>query len=134
MKKSVLFYQIGSIAFILLGLLHIMAHFTAPEDTALNELLNNMQAFKIELFGEHNLLKFYLGFSLMMGCLLSAIGVLNLSYSKSINKISVYVNIVICSIAFIISFNYFHLLAYGSVLISLFSFCLCLILYKNQNS
>ena len=134
MKKSVLFYQIGSIAFILLGLLHIMAHFTTPGDTALNELLNNMQAFKIELFGEHNLLKFYLGFSLMMGCLLSAIGVLNLSYSKSINKISVYVNIVICSIAFIISFNYFHLLAYGFVLISLFSFCLCLILYKNQNS
>ena len=112
MKKPVLFYQIGSIAFILLGLLHIMAHFTTPEDTALNELLNNMQAFKIELFGEHNLLKFYLGFSLMMGCLLSAIGVLNLSYSKSINKISVYVNIVICSIAFIISFNYFHLLAW----------------------
>ncbi len=130
MKKSILFHQIGSITFIALGLLHIMAHFTTPEDVSLNELLNNMQSFKIELFGEHNLLKFYLGFSLMMGFLLSAYGLINLSFSKLINKNHIYINIFISSIAFIIAFNYFHLLAYGFVLISLLSYSFSLLQFK----
>ena len=134
MKKSIILYRIGAIVFILLGLLHLMAHFTMPDDNSLNELLKDMEDYKIEMMGEHNLLKFYMGFSIMMGFLLTALGLVNFIFSKSITKGSIYTNVLISAIGFIIAFNYFHVLAYGFIFIALISYSCSLIFYKKAVS
>ena len=133
MKKSITFFRIGSIILILLGAIHLMAHFTMrPSDAALDKLLADMENYKIELLGEHNLLKFYFGFSVMMGFLLIALGILNLFFSKLINKAAIYATIIILVIAFIIAFNYFHVLAFGFIFISILCYIISLIVYHRN--
>jgi len=66
-------FKIGAWAFIALGVLHLLAHiFGRPNDPISIKLLQDMENCKINMLGEHNFLKFYNGFSIMMGVLLSS--------------------------------------------------------------
>lgn len=119
-------YKLGSIAFILLGFLHLTAHFMGglKPDSKLIILLNDMNGYKIQLLGEHSLLKFHNGFSIMMGFLLSSLGVQNLIASKSINKNYLTSSIVITGISLMISVLFFHLLAIGFISFSFICYIL----------
>jgi hypothetical protein len=80
-------------------------------DKEILDILSKMADYKIQLFGEHNLLKFHTGFSFMMGFLLSAFGFQNLMVVNSINKKSLISIMIITAIALVLSIVYFHLLA-----------------------
>jgi|GEM_PF-3454685 len=126
----------GALAFILLGILHLLAHFFGkPNDPILDKLLIDMQNFKINLMGEHSLLKFYNGFSIMMGFLLSAFGIQTFLLAKEIldNKNAFISIIVISIIAFVIAVMFFHILAFGFIFISSVCFTIAFIKNKFQN-
>jgi hypothetical protein len=115
----------GAIAFILLGILHLLFHFWGkPNDPMLDKLLLDMQNFQINLMGEHSFLKFHNGFSIMMGFLLSAFGIQNFLLAKEIlnNKTAFLSLIIITAIAFVIAVMFFHILAFGFIFISLVCF------------
>lgn len=119
-------YKIASVLFIALGILHIIAHLmgTLNPDKSVLDIFNQMADYKIQLFGEHNLLKFHTGFSFMMGFLLSAFGFQNLMVANSINKKSLISILIITVIALVLSIVYFHLLATTFVFISLVGYIL----------
>ena len=114
-------FKAVSIAFILLGLLHLMAHFRMTVGQEPNQLMIDMQNFKIDLFGEHSLLKFHSGFSIMMGFLISAFGLQNLLCADFIlhNRKALLSTILISAAASGLAIAYFHILAYGFILFSL---------------
>jgi hypothetical protein len=123
-------YKAGSIAFILLGIAHLsVSALRAPENPQLAQLLADMQNYKIEMFGSHNMLKFHNGFSLMMGFLLSSFGVQNLVLSEfiAINRKAQWTTAVITIIALVIAFIYFHILAYGFIFFSLICYSIPLL-------
>ncbi len=119
-------YKIASISFIALGMLHITAHVIGNlnPDKATIAILNQMANHKIQLFGEHSLLKFQTGFSLMMGFLLSAFGIQNLMVEDMVNKKYLISTIIITAIALVLSITYFHLLATAFIFISLICYTL----------
>lgn len=128
MNKQTLI-KAGSIAFVLLGIAHLsVTAMGAPESEQLTRLLADMQNYKINLFGEHDLLKFHNGFSLMMGFLLSSFGVQNfvLSEAIAVNHKAQWTTVVITAIALVISILYFHLLADGFILFSLICYSISL--------
>lgn len=124
------FFKAGAIAFILLGFLHLSAHFGMDKNAEASQLMLDMQSFKIQLFGEHDLLKFHNGFSIMMGFLISAFGLQNLLCAKFIteNKKVLLASIGISLVSFIIAFIFFHILAYSFILFSLGCFSVTAIL------
>ncbi|MFY0688591.1 MAG: hypothetical protein JXQ90_15560 [Cyclobacteriaceae bacterium] len=99
-----------------LGIIHLVAHFALPANTQEGtELMNKMQTFEIQLFGMHNLLKFHQGFSIMMGFLLIVFGI-SIHMTKTVwleCKYKLAVLVVLMIMAMVITFVYFHLLAYG---------------------
>jgi hypothetical protein len=119
-------YKIASIAFIVLGVLHTIAHIVGQLnlDEASLVVLNNMANHKIQLLGEHSLLKFHTGFSLMMGFLLSVFGIQNLLVTKTLNKKYLISTIIITGIALILSIAYFHVLATSFIFTSLICYIL----------
>jgi hypothetical protein len=119
-------YKIASIAFIVLGVLHTIAHIVGQLnlDEASLVVLNNMANHKIQLLGEHSLLKFHTGFSLMMGFLLSVFGIQNLLVTKTLNKKYLISTIIITGIALILSIAYFHILATSFIFTSLICYIL----------
>jgi len=120
-------YRSGSIALILLGLLHLFSYLllaNKPSDAVLAALLNDMNNYKIQFFGSHSLLKFHKGFSIMMGVLISAFGVQNLIASKGLTKSYLVPSMVITGIALILSVSYFHLLPISFLSFSLLCYCL----------
>ena len=129
MNKQTLI-KAGSIAFVLLGIAHLsVTAMGAPESEQLTRLLADMQSYKINLFGEHDLLKFHNGFSLMMGFLLSSFGAQNfvLSEAIAVNRKAQWTTVVITAIALVISILYFHLFADAFILFSLVCYGLVLI-------
>ena len=84
--------------------------------------------------GEHSLLKFHNGFSIMMGFLLSAFGIQNFLLAKEIlnNKTAFISIIVITAIAFVIAVMFFHILALGFILFSLVCFTVAFFMNKSQ--
>lgn len=117
MNKLTLF-KAGSIAFMLLGLIHLMAHFGMTMKQEPNQLMMDMESYKIHLFGEHSLLQFHIGFSIMMGFMLAAFGLQNLLCAKFItqHRGALFSSIVISAVSFVLAFTYFHVLAYGFIL------------------
>lgn len=117
-------YKAGAITFIILGLLHLNAHFGMGGDEKASQLMLEMEAYKIQLFGEHNLLKFHNGFSIMMAFLFSAWGLQNFFGAESIlkSKKALYSSIFTAAVSFVIAFIYFHVLAYAFILFSLVCF------------
>lgn len=127
-------FKAGAIAFILLGLLHLMAHFGMMVREEPNQLMMDMEAFKIQLFGELSLLQFHIGFSIMMGFLIVAFGLQSLLCAKFItqNKGALFSSLVISAISFLIAFTYFHVLAYGFILFSTACFTLTAFLREEE--
>ena len=126
MSKTTL-YKAGSIAFILLGILHLLAALTGvPNDPQAVQLMTAMQNYKINLFGQHDLFTFHTGFSLMMGFLLSAFGMQNLVLAEAIakNLKAQWTTLMITMIALVISLIYFHLLADAFIFFSLVCYML----------
>lgn len=117
MNKLIIF-KAGAIAFLLLGLLLLFAHFGMARNGDASQLMLDMQAYKIQLFGEHSLLKFHNGFSIMMGFLMAAFGLQSLLCAKFItqNKGALLTNLLVVIISVGIAFTYFHVLAYGFIL------------------
>ena len=127
-------FKTGAIALILLGILHLLAHTLGkPSDPVLDRLLLEMQNYKISLMGEHNILKFHTGFSIMMGFLISALGIQNFLLAKEIlaNRMVFASVIMISAIAFMIAIMYFHILAYGFILFSLA--CSTIAFFRNKS-
>ena len=126
-------FKTGAIALIALGIIHLLAQFLGkPTDPAAEKLMLDMQNFKINLMGEHSVLQFYNGFSIMMGFLLSAIGLQHFLLAKEIltNRYALSGSIFSTAIAFVIAAVYFHILAYGFLLISLV--CFTLVFLRNK--
>lgn len=119
-------YKTASILFIVLGILHTIAHIAGnlKHDQASIVLINQMANHKIQLLGEHSLLKFHTGFSLMMGLLLSSFGIQNLLVAKILNKKYLLSTIIITIFALILSILYFHILATMFILLSLIGYIL----------
>lgn len=114
-------FQTGSIALIVLGLLHLMVHFGMALNHEPTQLMLDMQNYKIHMFGEHSLLKFHSGFSIMMGFMISAFGLQNLLCARFIlaNQTALFSTLFISVISFGIALVYFHILAYGFILFTL---------------
>lgn len=113
-------FKAGSIAFIILGLLHLLAHFGMTISQQPNQLIIDMQNYQINLFGKHSLFEFYNGFSIMMGFILAAFGLQNFFCAKFIlqHKNALFSSLLISFVSFIIALIYFHMLAYGFILFS----------------
>lgn len=128
-------FKTGAIAFILLGIIHLLAQtFGKPDDPTLDRLLLDMQNYKIHLMGDHDLLKFHHGFSIMMGFLLSVFGFQNYLLAKEIlsnNKILLSV-LAISLIAFIIAVLFFHVLAFSFIAFSFVCFLIAFLKQKTQ--
>lgn len=123
-------FKTGTIALILLGIIHLGAHFgmTPPDDA--KELLEDMNSYTIELMGNHSLMKFHNGFSVMMGFLLSAFGLILYQLRTAIlaSRSVLLTVFLITVIGFGISFMFFHVLAYGFFLFS--TICFAYTLFK----
>ncbi|HSY60753.1 MAG TPA: hypothetical protein VK796_02705 [Cytophaga sp.] len=129
-------FKVGSIAFVVLGILHIAVQALGilSRSASTIAMKHSMEMHKINLIGEHNLLQFYLGFSFMMGFLLSAFGVQNLLIVNTLNKKICIVTIGFTSIGLLISILYFHLLATSFILFSLICYIISYrILMKSYN-
>jgi hypothetical protein len=120
------FFQAGAITFILLGLLHLSAHFGMDKNEEASQLMLDMEALKIQLFGEHDLLKFHNGFSLMMGFMLAAYGLQQLLCAEFIlqSKKALLSCIMITAFSLLIALLFFHILAYGLIAVSLGCFAI----------
>jgi len=93
-------FKAGSIAFIVLGTLHIVVQVLGSFSQSATRIAirHTMEMHKINLIGEHNLLQFYLGFSFMMGFLVCVVGTQNLLLAHILNKKICIVTIVFTSI------------------------------------
>lgn len=75
MQRHRLFYRIGSWAFILLGVGHLVTQWFAPRTAEQEAILEVMRNFAVRLPGsEGNLYLYHVGFSSTMGVLLIAYG------------------------------------------------------------
>lgn len=104
----------GSVLLILLGFLHLMAMLKPlPENPALKNLRTSMKEYQIHFMGDHSLLKFHIGFSVMMGFLIIALGLQSffLSQELSVNKRALISLTIITLLACILTICFFHLLA-----------------------
>jgi hypothetical protein len=123
--NNIRIFKLGSGAFIFLGIMHILTQLAGkPLDPDLDLVLLAMQNYKIQLLGDHSLLEFYTGFSLIMGSLLSAYGVQNFVLAQEIvaNK-KIFISIIISTLfILVLAILFIHILAYGFILFSLFCF------------
>ena len=124
-------YKIGSIAFVILGALHLAAHFAGSQNPNADTqaVLNQMQALKIDLFGQHDLLKFHNGFSIMMGVLLAVFGLQNFIIADAATKNYQLSSILISIVLLLLSILYFHILATAFIFSSLVCY---LVSYKKR--
>lgn len=130
------FYLIGSWALTILGIGHLIGHFTIPKTAEAMVLADSMRAFEINLLGtKSNLFLFHEGFSLMMGILCLSYGLLNLAslnHNAAVylsNKQALIVNIVAALATCILSITNFFIVPISLAGIAFFSF---LIVAKQQ--
>lgn len=75
MQWQKLYYRIGSWAFILLGICHLLTQWFAPRSADQEAIFDVMRNFAIKMPGSNgNLMEYYVGFSSTMGMLLIAYG------------------------------------------------------------
>ena len=90
MKKSTsILFKIGAIAYLIVGAGHIAGHFTLPTvDPKAIDFLSQLENFKYDLFGPHDLLDNYNGYSLMMGSMLLFFGLLCLLIASNVSVLA----------------------------------------------
>ena len=123
MTKAKIF-NMGAIAFMLLGLIHLAAHYGMPAPESAQTLIHDMETYTIELMGTHSVLDFHNGYSIMMGLLMFIFGLQSYLVSHAIldNKAALWVTFLVSLVAFVVAFIFFHILAYGFILFSTICF------------
>lgn len=84
MKINTLLYKTACWSFILLGIGHIVTHFLGPKTPEQMDMIQQMKDFVIEMPGTTStLLLFHEGFSIAMGMLITAFGLINLVFLRT---------------------------------------------------
>ncbi|WP_436515735.1 LIC_13387 family protein [Ekhidna sp. To15] len=104
-------------ALALLGILHLIAQFFGPSNEEVPEVIQMMKDYEIEMMGTHTLMSFHNGFSIMTGLFMITIGTLQLAHASKIDRTMLRTLMFFTLIAFVVSLQYFHPLAYGLILI-----------------
>ena len=90
MNISQLAYKIACWSFVIVGIGHTATQLLSPKTPQQIAFIQKMEDFSFDLMGtETNIFSLYLGFSLVMGVLLFAFGVLNLLFLKNSTQFSV---------------------------------------------
>lgn len=117
MKNSKLYHKIGAWALIIIGMLHLVGHFSMAPTKEQMILASKMEAFKVSpLIMESNMLNFYTGFSLLMAFLIISYGLINLLLLKHTSDKSLdfrpflLLNSLVASVSFLVSVLYFFIL------------------------
>lgn len=130
MKK---YYTAGAWSLMILGILHLIAHFMR-DASASAEALHTMEVMRdtpVRLMGEHNIMKFYDGFSLATGVLIFCVGLVALMNRRP-DKRALTASVITTVLGTVISALYFHPLAYGFFGLSAVCFIISLMKYKND--
>jgi len=113
MKSLPIVYKTGCWSFIMVGIGHIVTSMFVPNTPERTKIIQEMKNFSISMLGtESNLYLFHEGFSLMMGILLIAYGLINLSFIKLSmipEKHIVVINFAVALTALVISIRYFFI-------------------------
>lgn len=113
MKLLPIVYKTGCWSFIMVGIGHIVTSMFVPNTPERTKIIQEMKNFSISMLGtESNLYLFHEGFSLMMGILLIAYGLINLSFIKLSmipEKHIVVINFAVALTALVISIRYFFI-------------------------
>lgn len=138
MKCLLIVFKVGSWSYILVGLGHLVTSMSVPVTAERVEIIQAMKDFPIVMLGtESNLYLFHEGFSLMMGFLLFAYGLLNLLVVRK-NKIPskdiIAVNIVVSLVALALSIRYFFIVPIFFLGTALLCFAIALAVSNNLNS
>lgn len=109
----------AGVSFSLLGVLHLLAHFMGSKGESIPDIIVQMQAYEIELMGTHSLLSFHLGFSITTGLFMVTVGMFLVIHAKKIDGKMLRTLIFFVTVTLITAIIYFHILAYGLILIGL---------------
>ncbi len=117
MKPTTLIKSSGA-TLLLLGVIHLLAHFLGPKSEEVPEVIQLMNEFTIEMMGTYTLMQFHQGFSLMTGVFMISLGMIHVTQVDKINRSFLKTLISINLLALLISAIYFHPLAYGMIALS----------------
>ncbi len=122
------YFKLGSIAYIVLGAMHALAHLSRGniDDPKLANTLTEMKNTTISLLGEYSLMKFYDGFSLTMGFMLLAFGIQAFLMGKPGKRV-VLADILITAVTLLLTILYFHIIASSLMLIALVCFIIAFV-------
>ena len=131
--KKLNYFKIGASSYMLLGALHLVYLISATKCSEnIMQIYLKMERTTFDFMGEHTVMQFYTGFSVMMGFMLFAFG-FQAFMIKQPNRSAIFANIFLSIIASIIAVIYFHPLAYTCLLSATFCFTLCLINSSNRS-
>lgn len=126
------YFKIGASFYMLLGALHFIYVISAPKRPEnVVQIYSKMESTKFDFMGEHTVMQFYTGFSVMMGLMLFAFG-WQIFMSKQPNKAAILGYIFISIIASIIAVFYFHPLAYSCLISATIFFTLSMLNSSNK--
>lgn len=110
----------------LLGALHLVNLISAPKRPEnVMQVYLKMERTAFDFMGEHTVMQFYTGFSVMMGFML-LVFVFQAFMIKQPNRSAIFANVFLSIIVSIIAVIYFHPLAYTLLLSATICFTLCL--------
>lgn len=129
--KKINYFKIGAVAYMLLGVMHLLSQMSTDGlDENVLQVLAQMKETSFYFMGQHDLMQFYIGFSLTMGFMLFAFGLQALMI-KNPTKSAVVVNTIVSLVAAILAIIYFHPLAYSFLLFSALCFAISYFKIKN---
>ena len=133
MKKNN-YFKIGAIAYIALGLMHLISQMSA--DGLSENVLQTLAVMKTTTFdfmGQHDLMQFYTGFSITMGFMLIAFGLQAFTIKQPAKSVII-VNMFASLIASVLAIVYFHPLAYTFLLFATAFFTISLIIKDKESN
>lgn len=137
MKINKTLYKTASWSFVLLGIGHVITHFLEPRTPEQLDMIQQMKDFVIEMPGTtSNLLLFHEGFSITMGMLISAFGLINLVFLKtnreSVNSFGLLLtNSIVSGLMLILSVIYFFFVPIAFSALSFLCFTSLLFMKKD---
>ncbi|WP_410669550.1 LIC_13387 family protein [Chryseobacterium sp. KMC2] len=130
--KKFNYFKIGASFYMLLGALHLIYLISTPKRPQnVMQMYLKMERTTFDFMGEHTVMQFYTGFSVMMGFMFLAFR-FQLFMIKQSSKPVIFANIFLSLIASIIAVIYFHPLAYTCLLSATFCFILSFINSNNR--
>lgn len=129
MRWQNLSYRIGSWAFMVVGLGHLLSHWLAPSTPEQQAMWASMRQFAVVLPGrEGNLYQYHTGFSLMMGLLLVAYGaqawllIWRRSGPHEIGQQVIYLHILVAAVGLLVAGKFFFAVPVALMAIALAAF------------